>query len=90
MAKSPPRIDRMARESGLEKPYDLAWGIISMLAHGNDTTSLVQESDLLPACVEAARSFLEAIHLIVRNCVREHRSTVATEIEAILNVSTFS
>jgi hypothetical protein len=80
----------MARESGLEKPYDLAWGIISLLAHGNDTTSLVQENDLLLACVEAARSFLEAIHLIVLNRVREHRLTVATEIEAILGVSTFS
>jgi hypothetical protein len=89
MAKRPPKIDRMAKESGLEKLYDLIWGVISLLAHGNDTTSLAQQSGLLPASVEAVRTILASIHLIVHNRVREHRPTVANEIEAILNVTTF-
>ena len=54
------------------------------------TNSLVQqESALLPASVEGVRSILESIHLVVLNRVREHRSTPAIEIEAILHVSTF-
>jgi hypothetical protein len=89
-AKRPPRINRMAKESGLDKLYDLSYGFMSLLAHGTDTTSLgQQQSGLLSASVEAARAFLEAIYLIVVNRVREHRSTEVTEIEAILGVISF-
>jgi hypothetical protein len=60
----------MARESGLEKLYDLFWGVISLLAHGNDTTSLVKgRSDLLSVSAEAARSILASIHLRRRSPV---------------------
>jgi hypothetical protein len=89
-AKSPPRINSMAKESGLDKLYDLCYGFMSLLAHGTDTTSLLQEhSDLLSASTEAARALLEAIYLIVVHRVREHRSTTVAEIEAILRVISF-
>jgi hypothetical protein len=91
MAKHPPRISRMAKEAGLNKVYDLVYGVMSLLAHGTDTTSFLQQrSDLLSASVEAARTLLEAIYLVVVNRVREHRPTAVTEIESILRVISFS
>jgi len=86
-AKSPPRVNTMAKESGLNKLYDMFYGIMSLLAHGTDTRALLDEqSDLLSRSVEAARTLLEAIYLVVVNHVRWHRSTAVTEIEAILHI----
>ena len=77
----------MARESGLDKLYAMFYGIMSLLAHGTDTRSLLEEqSDLLSALVEAVRTWLGAIYLIVVNRVREHRSTALGELEAILHM----
>jgi hypothetical protein len=88
MAKRPPQIIEMAKQSGLAKLYDLSYGFMSVLAHGTVTVSLAgPQEGLVSACVEASRSILEAIHLIVLNRVREHRYTTVAEIEAILHVT---
>jgi uncharacterized protein DUF5677 len=88
MAKRPPQIIKMAKEAGLAKVYELSYGFMSVLAHGTATESLTGlQEELVSACVEASRSTLEAIHLIVLNRVREHRHTTVAEIEAILHVT---
>lgn len=86
-AKSPRRVNIMAKESGLGKLYEMFYGIMSLLGHGTDTRALLEQpSDLLSAAVEAARTLLEAIYLIVVNRVRNHRPTTVTEIETILHM----
>ena len=78
----------MAEQSGLAKLYDLFYGHMSLLAHGNATEFLLgSQAEPVSANVEAARSMLEAIHLIVLNRVRECRYTTVAEIEAILHVT---
>jgi hypothetical protein len=87
IAKRPPRVSTMAKEAGLDKLYEMFYVIMSLLAHGTDTRSLLEhQSDLPSASVEAARTFLEAIYLIVVNRVRRHRSTTLPELEAILHM----
>ena len=64
-----------------------------MFAHGTATEILAGgvadteiRQQLIPALVEAARSLLKSIHVIVVNKVRFARRTERDELEAILKI----
>ena len=64
-----------------------------MFAHGTATEILAGvvagteiRQQLIPALVEAARSLLKCIHVIVVNKVRFDRRTARDELEAILKI----
>jgi len=88
--EGPRQIRDMAQQSGLEKIYGLAFGFLSLLAHGNATKILMESKNtLLSDLVEAARSFLEGIYLIVVNRLRQNRCMSVKEIERVLRLTTF-
>jgi Family of unknown function (DUF5677) len=83
----PPRIDKMAKEGGLERLYVLLYGFMSVLAHGNATTiPMISQDGLISANLASVRSLLEALHVIVSNRVRIRRTTTVREIADILKL----
>jgi hypothetical protein len=93
-AKRPLVVFKLAEEAGLEKLYDIFYTFLSMFAHGTATEILagvgagakVQHEKMIPVLVEAARSFLKYIHVIVVNKVRFGRRTARDELESILKI----
>jgi hypothetical protein len=58
-ANRPPRIEEMARAGGLEKLYTLLYGFMSILAHGNLHSSLMEpEESFMIMNIASVRSLL--------------------------------
>jgi hypothetical protein len=92
-AKRPLVVYKLAEEADLGKLYEIFYTFLSMFAHGTATEILAGvvanieiRQQLIPALVEAARSLLKSIHVIVVNKVRFDRGTARDELEAILKI----
>ena len=92
-AKHPLVVFTLAKEADLGKVYEIFYTFLSMFAHGTATEILAGgvagteiRQQLIPALVEAARSLLKCIHVIVVNKVRFDRRTARDELEAILKI----
>jgi hypothetical protein len=93
-AKRPLVVFKLAEEAGLQKLYEIFYTILSMYAHGTATEILagvaagaeMRQQQMIPMLVEAARSLLKSIHLIVVNKVRFGRPTARDELESILKI----
>ena len=68
-------VEQIAKECGLNKIYDTAYRIFSLLVHGNVENVLVNPPKVINASLEAVRCILAALHLIVGNYIREDRIT---------------
>jgi hypothetical protein len=68
-------IEKIAKECGLNKIYEIAYRTLSLPAHGNDGIILSNPSEAVSGTIEMVRCMLRAIHMIVGNYIREHRVT---------------
>ncbi len=87
-AKKYPRVDEMARESGLGRLYNMTYGFLSMFAHGGGPLIVAEaeRDELLMTHLPAAMSFLRAMHLVVVNHIKNGRPTDIAELEAVLKI----
>lgn len=84
-----PRIEDMAKSTGLEEVYKTVYGFVSMIAHANDYALLEsnRRKEILEASIEATITIISCIELVIVNWVFHRKITPAIEIKTQLGLN---